>query len=75
MILLTFETLLAGPTLARCAFTGPNWTPDGQTDGTYIYTYKEDFAEQYDKCGARSGSSKLLIIIGTKLFIIENNMH
>ena len=26
---------------------------------SYIYIYKEDFAQQYDKCGARSGSPQL----------------
>ena len=63
MILLTFESLLAGPTFACCAFKRAHrgtkldaGQMEGPTNGTYIYIYKEDFAQQYDKCGARSGS-------------------
>ena len=34
-------------------------------DGRYVYIiiYKENFAQQYDKCVARSGSPQLLYII------------
>ena len=31
----------------------------GRTTHAYIIIYKEDFAQQYDKCGARSGSPHL----------------
>ena len=66
MILLTFESLLAGPMFARCAFKGAlrEAKLDAvQTDERhvyvrmyvyiyiYIYIYKEDFAQQYNKCG------------------------
>ena len=64
MKLLTFESLLAGPTFARCSFKGAlrEAKLDAvQTDERhvyvrmcvyiYIYIYKEEFAQQYDKCG------------------------
>ena len=43
--------------------------PDGRTDEghvyiyiyIYIYIYKEDFAQPYNKCGARSGLPQLSI--------------
>ena len=32
-----------------------------QTNGWHVYIYKQDFAQQYDKCGARSGSPQLFL--------------
>ena len=46
---MTFESLLAGPTFARCTFKGAlRGTKLG--DERHVYIYKEDFAQQYDKC-------------------------
>ena len=80
---MTFESLLAGPTFARCAFKGAlrgTKLDSGLTDERHVYILyirrilhsstisvglaqarpnKEDFAQQYDKCGARSGSPQL----------------
>ena len=33
----------------------------GRPVRVYIYIYKEDFAQQYDKCGAWSGSPQLFL--------------
>ena len=60
---MTVKSLLAGSTFVHClfkgSFKGPNWTMYRQMDGTYIY--KQDFAQQYDKCGARSGLPQLFL--------------
>ena len=59
---MTFESLLAGPTFARCTFEEAlrgTKLDHGRTARIYIYIYKEDFAQQYDNCGARSGSPQL----------------